>query len=136
MEEKRIREKAEELLELVGLSSFHDVVSENLSYGQQRRLEIARALASDPKLLLLDEPAAGMNETETAGLFDLIKQVQARGVTVLIIEHDMPLVMKLCDHITVLNFGKKLAEGTPEEIQNNPAVIEAYLGSEEDDEIA
>lgn len=136
MEERKIREKAEELLELVGLSSVQDAVSENLSYGQQRRLEIARALASDPKLLLLDEPAAGMNETETAGLFDLIKQVQARGVTVLIIEHDMPLVMRLCDHITVLNFGKKLAEGTPEEIQNNPAVIEAYLGSEEDDEIA
>lgn len=135
-EERNIREKAEELLELVGLSSFHNVVAENLAYGQQRRLEIARALASDPKLLLLDEPAAGMNETETAGLFDLIKQVQTRGVTVLIIEHDMPLVMKLCDHITVLNFGKKLAEGTPEEIQNNPAVIEAYLGSEEDDEIA
>ncbi len=111
-------------------------LSDNLSYGQQRRLEIARALASDPKLLLLDEPAAGMNETETASLFDLIKQVQSRGVTVLIIEHDMPLVMKLCDRITVLNFGKKLAEGTPEEIQNNPAVIEAYLGSEEDDEIA
>ena len=135
-EERKIREKAEELLELVGLSSFHHVVSDNLSYGQQRRLEIARALASDPKLLLLDEPAAGMNETETASLFDLIKQVQSRGVTVLIIEHDMPLVMKLCDRITVLNFGKKLAEGTPEEIQNNPAVIEAYLGSEEDDEIA
>lgn len=135
-EERKIREKAEELLELVGLSSFHQVVSDNLSYGQQRRLEIARALASDPKLLLLDEPAAGMNETETASLFDLIKQVQSRGVTVLIIEHDMPLVMKLCDRITVLNFGKKLAEGTPEEIQNNPAVIEAYLGSEEDDEIA
>lgn len=135
-EERKIHEKAEELLELVGLSSFHNVVAKNLAYGQQRRLEIARALASDPKLLLLDEPAAGMNETETAGLFDLIKQVQARGVTVLIIEHDMPLVMKLCDHITVLNFGKKLAEGTPEEIQNNPAVIEAYLGSEEDDEIA
>ncbi|MDQ0219216.1 ABC transporter ATP-binding protein [Peribacillus cavernae] len=135
-EEQQIREKAIELLELVGLSEYHDVVSENLAYGQQRRLEIARAIASDPKLLLLDEPAAGMNETETANLFDLIKQVQARGVTVLIIEHDMPLVMKLCDRITVLNFGKKLAEGTPEEIQNNPAVIEAYLGSEEDDEIA
>jgi branched-chain amino acid transport system ATP-binding protein len=87
-------------------------------------------------LLLLDEPAAGMNETETESLFGLIKKVQARGVTVLIIEHDMPLVMKLCDRITVLNFGKKLAEGTPEEIQNNQAVIEAYLGSEEDDDNA
>ena len=123
-------------MELVGLSNYDEVIAENLSYGQQRRLEIARALASNPKLLLLDEPAAGMNETETESLFDLIKKVQARGVTVLIIEHDMPLVMKLCDRITVLNFGKKLAEGTPEEIQNNQAVIEAYLGSEEDDDIA
>ena len=111
-------------------------IAENLSYGQQRRLEIARALASNPKLLLLDEPAAGMNETETESLFDLIKKVQERGVTVLLIEHDMPFVMKLCDRITVLNFGKKLAEGTPEEIQNNQAVIEAYLGAEEDDDIA
>lgn len=135
-EEQKLYDKAVELLDLVGLSEFHDVISENLSYGQQRRLEIARALASDPKLLLLDEPAAGMNETETASLFDLIKKVQAMGITVLLIEHDMPLVMKLCDRITVLNFGKLLAEGTPEEIQNNPAVIEAYLGSEEDDDIA
>ena len=123
-------------MELVGLSNYDEVIAENLSYGQQRRLEIARAMASNPKLLLLDEPAAGMNETETESLFDLIKKVQARGVTVLIIEHDMPLVMKLCDRITVLNFGKKLAEGTPEEIQNNQTVIEAYLGSEEDDDIA
>ena len=123
-------------MELVGLSNYDEVIAENLSYGQQRRLEIARAMASNPKLLLLDEPAAGMNETETESLFDLIKKVQARGVTVLIIEHDMPLVMKLCDRIAVLNFGKKLAEGTPEEIQNNQAVIEAYLGSEEDDDIA
>ena len=135
-EEEKLREKAKDLLELVGLSNYDEVIAENLSYGQQRRLEIARALASNPKLLLLDEPAAGMNETETESLFDLIKKVQARGVTVLIIEHDMPLVMKLCDRITVLNFGKKLAEGTPEEIQNNQAVIEAYLGSEEDDDIA
>ena len=123
-------------MKLVGLSNYDEVIAENLSYGQQRRLEIARAMASNPKLLLLDEPAAGMNETETESLFDLIKKVQARGVTVLIIEHDMPLVMKLCDRITVLNFGKKLAEGTPEEIQNNQTVIEAYLGSEEDDDIA
>jgi branched-chain amino acid transport system ATP-binding protein len=135
-EEKRLRENAKALMELVGLSNYGDVIAENLSYGQQRRLEIARAMASNPKLLLLDEPAAGMNETETESLFGLIKKVQARGVTVLIIEHDMPLVMKLCDRITVLNFGKKLAEGTPEEIQNNQAVIEAYLGSEEDDDIA
>lgn len=132
-EEGKLFETAKDLLELVGLLSEEDVAAENLAYGQQRRLEIARALASNPKLLLLDEPAAGMNETETAGLFDLIKQVQSRGVTVLIIEHDMPLVMKLCDRITVLNFGKKLAEGTPQEIQSNQAVIEAYLGSEEEE---
>lgn len=136
LEEERLHAKAITLLELVGLYNQRDIVSENLSYGQQRRLEIARALASDPKLLLLDEPAAGMNETETDDLFYLIKKVQQLGITILLIEHDMPLVMKLCDRITVLNFGKKLAEGTPEEIQNNPAVIEAYLGSEEDDEIA
>ncbi|MFC6038695.1 ABC transporter ATP-binding protein [Paenisporosarcina macmurdoensis] len=135
-EEENTRKVATELLELVGLSSYEDVIAENLAYGQQRRLEIARALASNPSLLLLDEPAAGMNETETDNLFELIKKVQQRGVTVLLIEHDMPFVMKLCDRITVLNFGKKLAEGTPEEIQNNPDVIEAYLGSEEDDQIA
>jgi branched-chain amino acid transport system ATP-binding protein len=135
-EEENTRKVATELLELVGLSSYEDVIAENLAYGQQRRLEIARALASNPSLLLLDEPAAGMNETETDNLFDLIKKVQQRGVTVLLIEHDMPFVMKLCDRITVLNFGKKLAEGTPEEIQNNQDVIEAYLGSEEDDQIA
>lgn len=132
-EEERLHATARELLELVGLANYEDVISENLAYGQQRRLEIARALASDPKLLLLDEPAAGMNETETEELFFLIKKVQERGITVLLIEHDMPLVMKLCDRIAVLNFGKKLAEGTPEEIQNNQAVIEAYLGSEEDE---
>lgn len=135
-EEKSNHEVALELLELVGLSRNEDTIAENLAYGQQRRLEIARALASNPKLLLLDEPAAGMNETETENLFDLIKKVQQRGVTVLLIEHDMPFVMKLCDRITVLNFGKKLAEGTPAEIQNNQDVIEAYLGSEEDEEIA
>ena len=135
-EEKQNYDYAQELLELVGLSAYADTIAENLAYGQQRRLEIARALASHPKLLLLDEPAAGMNETETDNLFELIKKVQKRGVTILLIEHDMPFVMKLCDRITVLNFGKKLAEGTPEEIQSNQEVIEAYLGSEEDDEIA
>lgn len=135
-EEQSTHKVATDLLQLVGLSSYEDVIAENLAYGQQRRLEIARALASNPSLLLLDEPAAGMNETETENLFDLIKQVQQRGVTVLVIEHDMPFVMKLCDRIAVLNFGKKLAEGTPQEIQNNQEVIEAYLGSEEDDQIA
>ncbi|HSO59233.1 MAG TPA: ABC transporter ATP-binding protein [Paenisporosarcina sp.] len=135
-EEESTRKVATELLQLVGLSSYEDVIAENLAYGQQRRLEIARALASNPSLLLLDEPAAGMNETETENLFDLIKKIQQRGLTVLVIEHDMPFVMKLCDRIAVLNFGKKLAEGTPQEIQNNHEVIEAYLGSEEDDDIA
>nr|WP_106780406.1 ABC transporter ATP-binding protein [Lysinibacillus timonensis] len=132
-EEQLLKEKAEELLDLVGLLQHKETIAENLSYGQQRRLEIARALASNPSLLLLDEPAAGMNENETDSLYDLIKLVQSRGITVLIIEHDMPLVMKLCDRIAVLNFGEKLAEGTPEEIQNNDAVIEAYLGKEEDE---
>ncbi|KGR77506.1 ABC transporter ATP-binding protein [Ureibacillus manganicus] len=132
-EEQLLIERSEELLELVGLLEHKDTIAENLAYGQQRRLEIARALASNPSLLLLDEPAAGMNEKETDSLYDLIKTVQSRGITVLIIEHDMPLVMKLCDRITVLNFGEKLAEGTPEEIQNNEAVIEAYLGKEEDE---
>lgn len=135
-EEQRLKEKAEELLALVGLEQWKDQFAENLAYGQQRRLEIARALASNPTLLLLDEPAAGMNETETESLFELIKTIQSMGVTVLIIEHDMSLVMRLCDRITVLNFGEKLAEGKPEEIQNNETVIEAYLGKEEEESIA
>ncbi len=135
-EEEELKKKAEELLDLVGLAPHAHMIAENLSYGQQRRLEIARALASDPKLLLLDEPAAGMNEKETDSLYDLIKEVQKREITVLIIEHDMPLVMKLCDRITVLNFGKKLAQGTPDEIQNNDSVVEAYLGTEEEDILA
>lgn len=132
-EEASILAKSHELLKFVGLEGFEEVEAENLAYGQQRRLEIARAMASNPELLLLDEPAAGMNETETADLFQLIKRIQARGITILLIEHDMPLVMNLCDRIAVLNFGKKIAEGTPEEIQNNPEVVEAYLGREEEE---
>ncbi len=136
MEEEKIKLKARDLLHLVGLEEFEDSFADNLAYGQQRRLEIARALASDPKLLLLDEPAAGMNEKETNDLFELIQKIKKLNITILLIEHDMPLVMKVCDRMAVLNFGKKIAQGTPDEIRNNPAVIEAYLGREEEDELA
>ena len=135
-EEANVLKRSDEILEIVGLSEYSQTIAKNLSYGQQRRLEIARALASQPKLLLLDEPAAGMNEKETNDLFDLIKKIQALNITILLIEHDMPLVMRICSRIVVLNFGKKIAEGTPSSIQNNKEVIEAYLGVEEEDELA
>lgn len=132
-EEKKLRDKANYLLDFMGLSEYRDVVSSNLPYGLQRRLEIARALALDPKLLLLDEPAAGMNPEETNALVMLIKDIRKKfNLTVLIIEHHMDLIMDVCDRIFVLNFGKPLAIGVPEEIQNNPKVIEAYLGGEAD----
>lgn len=136
LEEKRIKAKAQELLQLVGLEDYEDTFADSLAYGQQRRLEIARALASEPKLLLLDEPAAGMNEKETNDLYELILKIKKLGITILLIEHDMPLVMKVCDRMAVLNFGKKITQGTPEEIKNNPQVIEAYLGREEEEELA
>jgi branched-chain amino acid transport system ATP-binding protein len=136
LEEQTIRSKASELLRLVGLEEYAEAFADNLAYGQQRRLEIARALASEPQLLLLDEPAAGMNEKETNDLYELILKIKELGITVLLIEHDMPLVMKVCDRMAVLNFGKKLTEGTPDEIKNNPEVIEAYLGREEEEELA
>jgi branched-chain amino acid transport system ATP-binding protein len=135
-EEENVLKSSDEILEIVGLSEYSQTIAKNLSYGQQRRLEIARALASRPTLLLLDEPAAGMNEKETNDLFDLIKKIQALNITILLIEHDMPLVMRICSRIVVLNFGKKIAEGTPSSIQNNKEVIEAYLGVEEEDELA
>lgn len=130
--EKEIDEKALELLRVFDLEEFANVKASNLPYGKQRKLEIARALATSPKLLLLDEPAAGMNPTETAELMETIKMVREKfSIAILLIEHDMKLVMGICEKIAVLNFGTVLAFGTPEEIQNNPEVIAAYLGNDE-----
>ena len=136
-EERAAFDKVLELLDYVGLSGKEGELAKNLSYGQQRRLEIARALAIEPKLLLLDEPAAGLNpkETEEMKAF-ILKLRKERDMTILLIEHDMKLVMGLSDRITVINYGVKIAEGTPGEIQKNQEVIEAYLGNEDDDETA
>jgi branched-chain amino acid transport system ATP-binding protein len=128
-QERATREKAAELLDFVGLAGRADVTSGALTYGQQRLLEIARALAAEPKLLLLDEPAAGLNAQETAHLAAAIGRIAARGVTVLLIDHDMNLVMRVAARITVLDFGRKIAEGTPNEVQRNASVIAAYLGT-------
>jgi branched-chain amino acid transport system ATP-binding protein len=130
-QEIEVRERALELLDFVGLSAQADIEAELLPYGQQRLLEVARALAAKPKLLLLDEPAAGLNTHETEGLAHIIQKINAQGTTVLLIEHDVALVTRIAHRIAVLDFGRKIAEGTPEEIKAHPEVIAAYLGVEE-----
>ncbi len=127
-DEKAVREKSMEFLDFVGLKGKAHTDALSMPFGLQRRLEIARALALEPKVILLDEPAGGLNPGETEGLARLIRQIRDKHVTVVLIEHDMSLIMNISDHIVVLNYGQKIAEGTPNEIQNNEAVIEAYLG--------
>ena len=129
-EEQQAIERAMQELDFVGLADQWDTLSSN--YGKQRLLEIARALASDPKFIILDEPAGGMNDQETHELITLIRAMRDRGITVLLIEHDMGLVMEVCERLVVIEYGAKIAEGTPEEIKNNPRVIEAYLGTDSD----
>ena len=133
-EEQDALAQARAELAFVGLGDSGGQLAKNLSYGNQRLLEIARALATRPKLLILDEPAGGMNDQETQELIGLIGRMRARGLTILLIEHDMKLVMKACDQLVVIEYGSKIAAGTPEEIQHNPRVIEAYLGADSDDD--
>jgi len=124
-------ERSLEILEFMGLSKYKDELALNLPHGHQRALGVAIAMAAEPRLLMLDEPVTGMNPEETAEMMGLIKKIRERGISVLLIEHDMKVVMGICEKITVLNFGKKIAEGTPQEIRNDPTVHEAYLGGED-----
>ena len=130
------RSQAEAALHDAGLDTYPGEVVANLPYGVQKRIEVVRAMVSQPKLLLLDEPAAGLNETETRQLQELLQRVSATGVTILVVEHDMHFVRNLCDHVVVLNFGRKIFEGTPDEVHRDPGVLEAYLGGDGDSHAA
>ncbi|MCR4403293.1 MAG: ABC transporter ATP-binding protein [Firmicutes bacterium] len=130
-EDERMKTEAERCLRQMGLWTWRDELARNLPYGNRRRLEIARALATKPRLLILDEPAGGLNEEETAGLMDLIEEIRASGVTVFLIEHDMQVVMGVSDVVAVMDNGQKISEGTPEEVQSDARVVEAYLGTED-----